>query len=307
MVLPNLAKEADDEGGFLRRRRRLDSASSPSSHKKRQTPLLWITTLVAAIAAATVYSTSSTTAGKGVTVSGEAGNVLDSSDSKNPRVPGDANVLVERRYHNMSFPGMDDHTTHLECCPARLIVKLERHYSYNLPSPFSLLMYNHSMCESEAGASIETHPSCGITPLVSYDDGLASTTIPEWVENSVMHDFDTEGYDIFYNCAVLTWDSRSCPEYMATLADNPSDIHIVQRNLSLLNGEFTATVALTPRSCIHGNTSILVPDAFDSCWRIGCAYSTNGSTKECIDFAVNNLVRVSLEEYVNATKRAECE
>ena len=228
--------------------------------------------------------------------------------------------IAASRYHNTSFPGMDDNTTHLESCPARIIVELERHYSQNVSMPFSLLLFdnsNSSMCGTMI-ESVENYPgSCGLPPDMQ-EDGPGDLTIPEWVEYCIPDDddpmsYNNTGFMFYYDwCpAYLLWDTRSCPEWIATKADNPQDIKIVENNISLLDGAFTGTVVASPSMWSNkpnkNQTAIFVPDVFNSCWQVDCGWSFTVSTDECVQFSQENLVRVSLEDYVNTTKKVMCE
>lgn len=223
---------------------------------------------------------------------------------------------------NSSFPGMDDNTTLLECCPARIIVELERAFAANAPLPHSLLMYNDSMCGSFID-SIENYPSCcglRVPPNITDDDYFFPTrTIPEWVDQCIIDNHidprdphNNTGFLFYYDyCpARLSWDTRSCSKWMDDLVDKVSDFDIVQTDIPLVNGTFKGTAVhfrKTKTNDDGGNhTSIFVPDVSDSCWQIDCGWG-EVSTEECIDFARRNLVEVSLEHYVNATKEIECE
>jgi hypothetical protein len=219
------------------------------------------------------------------------------------------------------FPGMNDDTTKLECCPARIIVELERAYAANKPLPHSLLMYNDS--ESMCGSfieSIENVPSCCGLPPDLTDDGPGALTIPEWVEHCVLdyaYQYDLPinytGFMFYYDgCpAPLKWQNRSCSQWMASLVDDPSrDLTVLQTNLALVEGNFQGTVVefLNQRYSNRKNvTSIFVADVFDSCWQIDCGFNKHVTEEKCIDFAQENLVQVNLENYVNITKRIWCE
>mmetsp|Transcript_92592 Transcript_92592/g.138795 ORF Transcript_92592/g.138795 Transcript_92592/m.138795 type:complete len:290 (+) Transcript_92592:1-870(+) len=229
------------------------------------------------------------------------------------------------RYHNMSFPGMNDTVTHIESCSALIIVELERRFSQNQSMPFSFLIFDntHSGTCGSCIESVENYPtSCDLPPDIMTDDSpFGYLTIPEWVEQCIIPDHDyngrpfpnnTGGFMFYYDAcpAYLLWDKRSCQEWIPTKAENPNDIHIVQTNLSLVEGDFSGTVVITPSlwgEPDRNDTTIFVPDVFDSCWQVNCSWGEDVSLDQCIQFAQKSLVRVSLADYVDTIKEVMCE
>lgn len=237
--------------------------------------------------------------------------------------------FAPKRYHNASFPGMNDTNTTLECCSARIIVELERHFSQNLPPPFTTLQFDNSNRSSMCGSvieSVENYPGCCELPSSFTKDKNHSsyfgggTTIPEWIEYCISSndyyrqgkdryaDANMTGFMVYYDwCpAYLLWDKRSCHNWINQMREAPGEI---VQNISLVDGEFTGMVMV--RNNTFGDpwngTSIFIPDVFDSCWQVDCRWGNKVSTHKCIQFAQDNLRRVSLAHYVDTIKDVMCE
>lgn len=229
-----------------------------------------------------------------------------------------------QQHQNASFPGMNDTTTTLECCAARVIVELERHYSQDSPLPFTTLQFdnsNETMCGSFI-ESVENYPGCCGLPsnLTNDDEPFGQGTIPFWVENCIPLNSYTlgnetvnanmTGFMVYYDAcpAYLLFDTRSCRDWINQTKTEPWEI---VDTVSLVDGEFTGTVVVSP-NLWHGksgpnSTSIFIPDVFDSCWQIDCAWGGNPNTTTCIQFAQENLRKVSLAHYINTMKHVMCE
>lgn len=230
---------------------------------------------------------------------------------------------------------MNDTNTTLEGCSARIIVELERHYSQNLPPPFTTLQFdnsNRSMCGSVI-ESVENYPgACRLPSSLAQDDDnnntsptitlgmFAGTTIPEWIENCIPFNHNYEhgedpyananmtGFMIYYDrCpAHLHWDKRSCHDWINETTMLPREI---VRNVSLVDGVFTGMAVVSGNTWDDpwNETSVFVPDVGDSCWRVNCGWGRNVGTSRCIRFAQENLLKVSLAHYVDTIKHVYCE
>lgn len=262
---------------------------------QRRTTWLWIVLVVTAL---TVYCTKQN--GK-EEVDGNPITNTDATLVNNPlpdSTPSSPNIT-----HNMSFPGMNDTTTILECCSASVIVELERHFNSPI-QPFSTLLYNYSHCGDFE--SVEIYPGCC---GMQDNDPFGGLTIPDWVEHCTQgrNDLATnrnpyQYYDFtFYydGCpATLLWSNRTCQQWMS---DDKKDF---VKNVTLVNGEFTGMVS---SSGFFGNfSSIFLPDVSNSCWLMDCSWG-EAEMEDCIQAAKENLHRVSLDEFVNTIKHVWCE
>ena len=230
-----------------------------------------------------------------------------------------------QRYHNSSFPGMNDTNTTLECCAARIIVELERHFSQNIAPPFTTLQFdnnNETMCGSYI-ESVENYPGCCGLPSNASDDKkpFGDGTIPFWVENCIpLNDYATPdenpyenanmtGFMVYYDScpAYLLFDTRSCSDWINQTKKLPREM---VQNVSLVNGEFTGMVVTSPNKHEREpqpETSIFIQDVFDSCWQVDCGWGRTVNTTSCIEFAQANLRKVSLAQYVDTIKHVWCE
>lgn len=192
-----------------------------------------------------------------------------------------------RVYGDYSFPGMNDNTTHPGCSAAHVIVDLHRHYRDYLPiTPFTPLLLNHSNCSC---GSIESN-CCRPDDCCSPNSLVDSLTIPEWVEYCDEDYLPMTDFVLYYDfcSAVFTWLRQSC----STLARNRVLVRV--GTISLVDNEMTGWVM--------NGSQVLIPDVFDTCWILDCSFLDKRTTDECIQFAQENIVRYTIEDFVNIVK-----
>lgn len=242
-----------------------------------------------------------------------------------------------QRYHDPSFPGRNDSSTLVNACAARIIVDLERAYSSNQSLPHSLLLLRDTSDDaenndkkkqnyygrcSEGIPSLEVWGSCCSLPISLYSitrnamvwSSPFNGTISEWVEYCRIESPQSGGdaakfltaltfwYDpCFPELFQFDWGNEPCEQVISIGASERQEI--LSSNLSLVGGQFTGTVVRTVDET-SSTTAIYVPDRqSDSCWRISC----NGGIRaeQCMDFAQNHLVEVTLQDYVDVVKQME--